>query len=290
MYPSHPNQPWPGFKPHDAIRTGMTGQINPSIRSDINMQYGRQLAGLGRSEGHEGDSDYADKSLSTLESDDDVLGSGIFDAPGSQGTVHVTLGVFRDHPNIPGYIAREIPFKPSTEVESVPSGAQVIVVPGGGMTWGGRVIGGGTAESPGPQTFVGGGSRPVPTSSSMVPVGTWQQTADAAPMPSYQVGAPGAPRKRQGVFSDHRHASSAAEFRDVAGMAGFGGDSGAAHGRRREGVFAPRRHHVSAMTAPYATSGFGIDEAKPSVVPYLIGGAMLGAAAAIFKKFVLDKK
>jgi len=65
-----------------------------------------------------------------LELLDDVNGSGIFDAPGTQ-TVHVDMGVFADHPSVPGYIARHPPFQAQDEVTR--GGRLTMEVPGSGV-------------------------------------------------------------------------------------------------------------------------------------------------------------
>jgi hypothetical protein len=81
--------------------------------------------------------------LRELEGEDDVYGSGIFDQSGRGPTVHATLGVFEDHPSLPGYVGREVQFAVSKEVADITSGADVVVVPGGGMSYqerGGKIV------------------------------------------------------------------------------------------------------------------------------------------------------
>ena len=106
------------------------GQITPRTRERFMEPAGRFLAGDDLAA--EARSGWNDSLLSELERDDDVNGSGIFDAAGTS-TVHRTMGVFEDHPSLPGYIARSPPFSVS-EVTS-PSGASVVEVPGGGMIY-----------------------------------------------------------------------------------------------------------------------------------------------------------
>lgn len=292
LYPQYPNQPWPGYVPSDALNPagGTTGEINPTIRRSINMQYGRQLAGLGASEGHPGDSSYEDDTLSRLETDDDVVGSGVFDAPGWSATVHPTLGVFQDHPNVPGYIDREIPFRASKEVESIPGGAQVVVVPGGGMTYGGRLLGGGVSPPLTPRFPTGGGARPAPRSSVPRPVGK-VGTAEAAPMGRAPVVSVPAAAKAGDVRRPLTKALLPAA-RLATAMAPTPVFHPAAAVARRPAPVAPRPPTVTLAprVIQRATSGFGDDPPAPSIMPYLVGGALLGASVAVFKALVYDKK
>lgn len=279
MYPKHSNQLWPGYVPQDAHNPdgGLLGQVNPRDRMRLNMEYGRNLAGLGRTEGWGGDSEYDERSAKALESDDDVVGSGIFDMPGHKNTVHETLGVFADHPNLPGYIARELPFRVSDEVESVPSGAEVITVPGGGMTWGGRLIGGGTSTPLAPRLPVGGGERPVnafkPGRIAKMP------TADTAPQRSVKVGtvAPRAALVRQ---PGAQGVPARPAFPVVAGR--FNPDA------QRNLMARPLPPAMVRRAAPM--HGLGADSSGPGILPYVFGGILLGAAGAIFKRYVIDKK
>lgn len=168
-YPNRSNQIIPSFVPHDKVseNNGNRGETAPEVRHMLDSQYGRSVAGLGRSE-YAGDVEYVDDQLDKLESQDDVVGSGIFDTGASSSTIHVDMGVFQDHPNLPGYIAREVQFEPNEDVESLPSGADIIAVPGGGMTWGGRLIGPGTYGEHVPYRA---GSQVVQPPSPMRPVG-----------------------------------------------------------------------------------------------------------------------
>jgi len=282
MYPRHSNQPWPGYVPQDSHNPdgGLLGQINPADRERLMMQHGRSLAGLGHTEGWAGDSDYDNRSAETLEKQDDVVGSGVFDMPGHANTVHANLGVFADHPNLPGYLARELPFVPSKEIESIPSGAEVISIPGGGMTWGGRLIGGGTSKPLAPRLPVGGGARavgvPRPAAVKKVP------TADAAPMRPVPVGSvakrPVGPLLREPTA---RATTLAPAFPRVTGRP-FNPDA-------QRNLFArPLPPGMVRRAAP--VSGFGEAGSPPGLWGYVFGGIALGASAALFKKYVLDKK
>lgn len=144
-YPASSNQIIPEYIDHDNVsrNSGNRGETSESVRNMLNSQYGRQLSGFGSAE-YGGDEDFDDRKLDKLEDQDDVVGSGIFDDAGSDATIHADMGVFADHPNLPGYIAREVQFEPNDSLVDLTTGGQVIAVPGGGMTNGGPLVGPGT--------------------------------------------------------------------------------------------------------------------------------------------------
>lgn len=117
-----------------AQQTDWIGQIGPAVQNRHAARYGRSLMGtdgLGAAPAQESGSGF----IRELEGDDDVYGSGIFDEHGRRSTVHRMLGVFEDHPSLPGYIEREVQFAVSPEIADIANGADVVVVPGGGMTY-----------------------------------------------------------------------------------------------------------------------------------------------------------
>lgn len=67
--------------------------------------------------------------LEQLNKAEDVQGNGIFDPANSYPNLHTDAGVFADHANLPGYLAREQFFKES-EVLDVNTGNPVVFVPG----------------------------------------------------------------------------------------------------------------------------------------------------------------
>jgi len=77
---------------------------------------------------------WTDAGLREMEEDDDVVGSGVFDPRGTS-TVHDDMGVFADHPSMPGVIARNPPFTLNYEVADVVNGGPTVEVPGGGMSY-----------------------------------------------------------------------------------------------------------------------------------------------------------
>ncbi len=111
------------------------GQVAPSKERTWAMQHGRYLAGLGSNATQPASAAKEDDYSLSLELDDDVYGSGIFDPSGRVPTVHKDLGVFADHPSLPGYIEREVQFSVSKDISDITSGADVVVVPAGGMTY-----------------------------------------------------------------------------------------------------------------------------------------------------------
>ena len=112
------------------------GQVGPRAENRWNMSHGRNLAGLGGENETQApwDPAYKEGSLRELEKDDDVYGSGIFDAYGHPGTINPTLGLFADHPSLPGFIDREVLYTVSKDI-SDSNGADVVMVAPGGMTY-----------------------------------------------------------------------------------------------------------------------------------------------------------
>lgn len=109
------------------------GQMAPELEHEIDGLYGRELSGVEDMRlPKEPTFDPTDQVYS-LEHEDDVLGSGIFDPSRRPGTANQDLGVFASANSIPGYLAREDPFTVSADVVSEPSGAEVVNVPAGGM-------------------------------------------------------------------------------------------------------------------------------------------------------------
>jgi hypothetical protein len=104
------------------------------------MQHGRYLSGV---DGLSGENEtqpaydvrFSDVHLRELEDEDDVFGSGIFDTYGSSATIHANMGVFADHPSLPGYIDREVQYEVNRNIADITAGADVVAVAGGGMTF-----------------------------------------------------------------------------------------------------------------------------------------------------------
>lgn len=114
------------------------GQVGPRTERRWALQHGRYLAGTGGLGSNETQPAYAakqDSYVESLEKDDDVFGSGIFDSYGRGPTVNAQLGIFADHPSLPGYIDREVQFTVSKDIADITSGADVVIVPGGGLTY-----------------------------------------------------------------------------------------------------------------------------------------------------------
>jgi hypothetical protein len=117
------------------------GQAAPLVRERMRAAHGRYLSGV---EGFSGDSVdggtgtdpvYESEALDELENQDDVFGSGIFDKPGRGPTANQSMGVFASHYGLPGFVAREVPFTVSKDITDITDNADVVMVPGGGMTF-----------------------------------------------------------------------------------------------------------------------------------------------------------
>lgn len=109
---------------------------SPQTVSTMRQRYGRYLAGLdGESmSGKVGyDPQYQDQHVYDLEKEDDTFGSGIFDAGGRGGTSNANMGVFASHYSLPGFIARDVPFRVQSDVTDITDGAAVVSIPGGGL-------------------------------------------------------------------------------------------------------------------------------------------------------------
>jgi hypothetical protein len=145
------------------VTQAVRGQLSPYPEETMNLWHGRELAGLGGIDvgGAPGTDEvnWGDVVPGALEAEDDVSGSGIFDSAGT-ATVHTNMGVFQDHPSIPGYIARNPPYTVNREVSAIDSGAEVVEVAGGGLNYverDGRLFGpsGGPAPPPVPRAIPG---------------------------------------------------------------------------------------------------------------------------------------
>lgn len=121
-----------------ARKIGRLGSVSPYVRQRMKAQHGRYLSGLGSESpsgeiGH--DPYFQGQETYDLEHQDDTYGSGIFDPGGRPGTSNSNMGVFASHYSLPGYLAREVPFTVSRDVSDVTDGAEVVVVPAGGMVY-----------------------------------------------------------------------------------------------------------------------------------------------------------
>lgn len=252
LYPAaRPNQIIPNFIPHDDVSSnnGNRGETSPSVRNMLNGQYGRNLSGLGRSE-YGGDAEFDDNKLESLEDQDDVVGSGIFDEAGSGDTINPELGVFADHPNLPGYIAREVQFEPNHDIEELATGGDVIAVPGGGMTWGGRLIGPGTTTPQLPYRY----QTQMTPSPSMV-----SSVKMSGPSSRVSIPTPVAPVNTASRFVPMPRPRSLAPR-----TCGCNAPLPVPPAQRRAGM-----------------KGFGAEEPvkeSPSMLPYIAGGILTGAA------------
>lgn len=111
-------------------------QLNPAY-SVYRGTWGRFLAGLGDTMDTQtrsadvGIADYPNE-LNLLAEADDVQGNGMFDPFPSHGNIHPDFGVFGDHEDIPGYVARDR-FYEASEVIDGTTGRPVMYVPSGAI-------------------------------------------------------------------------------------------------------------------------------------------------------------
>lgn len=239
------------------------GQLSPAYQEQWQMQHGRELAGFGAHGGPHGgpgiigDNRYDGQDLSDLEQEDDSVGSGIFD-PAGASTVHQTMGVFQDHPAVPGYIARNLPFTVNKDVADITDGADVVEVPGGGLFYverGGHLVGP-PPGSPPERTPLSVPQRPSGTDQPYVLLGQQAQ----APLGHYPYGAPQAQARPAAFGTTFYRVPPDVSIVNVANRrVAVGEDPGAAP----------------------APAGWG---------SYLFAGALVGAAAALLMGTVGKKK
>lgn len=111
---------------------------NPDTVTTMKKRYGRYLSGFGSEDmsGSTGyDPAYQGQHLYDLEKEDDTFGSGIFDPGGRGGTDNANMGIFAGHYSLPGFVARDVPFRVMKDVTDITDGAQVVSIPGGGMLY-----------------------------------------------------------------------------------------------------------------------------------------------------------
>ena len=117
--------------PSDLLASSSTG---PYYAALIDRQYGRHLAGADNLsvQDEKADQAWAKNELDLYQEMDDVQGSGIFDAAGTDPNIYPDAGVLADRYSVPGYLARERMFEKSEVVDST-TGRPVIYVNGGAV-------------------------------------------------------------------------------------------------------------------------------------------------------------
>lgn len=137
--PASQRHPGPLYADSYAIRRlALLGQVNPRTRERMRAQHGRYLSGLGAESpsGRTGyDPTYQNQQLYALEEQDDTYGSGVFDPGGRPGTSNSNMGILASHYSLPGYVARDVPFTVSQDVSDITDDAEVVTVPGGGLSY-----------------------------------------------------------------------------------------------------------------------------------------------------------
>lgn len=228
-------------------------------------QHGRYLSGFGSAEHPDDPRSSSVQSLRDMELLDDTYGSGIFDPAGRQGTSNAGTGIFESNYSLPGYVGRERPFAVSPEVRDLTDGADVVVIPSGGLNYvetGGRLTG--------PVLTAEG--RPKP------PAVEFQTTLTTGPTPRDQV---------------YVHIAAGRETPIRGHAPRIEPVPGAPHGRivpappeRRLGQradFEPRDARMAVTPAPRAqraTRGFGSFSTMPTW-KLALAGFMIGASVGV---------
>ena len=73
--------------------------------------------------------------LDLLSEFDDTNGNGVFDPNDSHGNVHPEDGIFQDHVNLPGYIARDLFYAKSEVSDLTRPNGYTMYVPGGAVSF-----------------------------------------------------------------------------------------------------------------------------------------------------------
>lgn len=271
----------------------LVGQVNPLVRERLRLQHGR-YAGFGQppcpmpvagplapwtsdghpvSQNHDRASDM--QTIAKMESDEDTLGSGIFDPLGRAATDNADMGMFESHYSLPGYVAREVPFAVSRDISDI-NGAAVVMVPGGGMPYVDRGM-------PKPYPVLG----PTPRPMSIGP--TRQTTSRTAQYVSLNRGGqprlplnPNAPDRSMPTFQSQR---ASTYWQRPASWP---------HGS--EVMSSPGELPVATVSSiqPYTpgmpVSGFGDDSTGPTKGQMVLAGALIGAATGILVAVFRSKK
>ena len=72
--------------------------------------------------------------LDSLAQAEDVVGNGVFDPNDTHGNIHPDAGVFQDHQNLPGYVARDHFYELSEVKDLTRPDGRVMYVPGGAVS------------------------------------------------------------------------------------------------------------------------------------------------------------
>ena len=136
---SLPADMWPGqhnprYGVYAATRGRHVAGLGQVVQSNASSADGSGVhyATLRDAGARQGMKDYPSE-LDRLAKLEDVEGNGVFDPVGSHGNLHPNDGIFQDHANLPGYLARERFFAPS-EVLDITTGRPVVYVPGTSFT------------------------------------------------------------------------------------------------------------------------------------------------------------
>jgi len=113
--------------PFDLYPSSSTG---PEYQENLDMMYGRHLAGAEKPVGSDEEPAYALNELRLMAEMDDTDGNGVFDPFGSRPNVYPDAGVLASSYAMPGYLHRERMYQPS-EIIDGNTGRPVTYVNGG---------------------------------------------------------------------------------------------------------------------------------------------------------------
>lgn len=225
------------------------------------------------------DENGTDPLLYEMERDDDTYGSGIFDPSRRLPTINRDLGIFGENYNIPGWLGRETQFAVSDEIADISTGADMVFVPGGGMT---------LPEKGGYETYYERFAPTPPQPPHMRPPPVSRRTdtyvsltASAKPVPA------GASTTKGPVEVPTIVRRTNVPMRDIS----TGGDPGVSATNPRPVRRVPTnmrqtpvgmRSNIGLPYRTLPTSGLGADTSQVGWGTYAAAGAMIGAAAFIF--------
>lgn len=135
-YPVSPSTPFTGQLPSMAAMgppdLRASSGTSPHNQRVMEQAHGRRIAGIGEVMDEKSEPAWATNELDYYAEMDDVQGSGVFDAPGTEPNNYPDAGILADRFSKPGYLARERMYAES-EVRDVTTGRPVVYVNGGAV-------------------------------------------------------------------------------------------------------------------------------------------------------------
>lgn len=209
------------------------------------------------------------QTIAKMESDEDTLGSGIFDPIGRAPTDNANMGMFESHYSWPGYLARETPFAVSRDITDI-NGAAFVAVPSGGMPYVDRGM-------PKPYPILGPTPRPPSIGPTRDVTGRMQQyvSLNSGGHPRSTLN-PNAPVRSMPTFQSERESNY------------WQRPASWPEGQEVQSYPAERPVYTMSSIQPYTpgvpVSGFGVDDPAatgPTKGQMIVAGALIGAATGI---------